>query len=83
MAASHSHRGRKNLNLHIEYADPCQRLFNAIGVDSYIPPHRHFRGPKEETLIAVRGLFALVILDEVGGIKKFVNLEQKIFLLKV
>jgi cupin fold WbuC family metalloprotein len=82
LAASHSCRGRKNLNLHIEYADPCQRLFNAIGVDSYIPPHRHFQDPKEETLIAVRGLFALVIFDEVGGIKKICKFGTENFFAK-
>lgn len=69
-SALHSARGRKNFNLHLDYAAPCQRLFNAIGIESYIPPHRHFQDPKEETLIAVKGLFALIIFDESGEIKR-------------
>ncbi|QWD28832.1 cupin fold metalloprotein, WbuC family [Polynucleobacter paneuropaeus] len=47
-SASNSRRRRTNFNLHLDYADPCQRLFNAIGVDSYIPPHRHYQDPKAE-----------------------------------
>ncbi len=68
LSALDSLRGRKNFNLHLDHSEPCQKLFNAVGVDSYIPPHRHLEDPKEETLVAVRGLFALIIFDEVGGI---------------
>lgn len=69
LSAFNSPRGRVNFNLHINYAEPCQRLFNAIGTESYIPPHRHFQDPKEETLIAVKGLFALIMFDETGSIQ--------------
>ena len=60
----------KSFNLHLDYAELCKRLFNAIGVDSYISPHRHFQDPKEETMIAIKELFALIISDEVGRIKR-------------
>ena len=82
LCALSSQRGRKNFNLHHEYAEPCQRLFNAIGVDSYIHPHRHMQDPKRETLIAVRGMFALVIFDEVGRIKRFFKFGTEKFLAK-
>lgn len=45
-----------------------QRLFNAIGVDSYIRPHRHLLDPKIETLIAVRGRMAMIAFDNDGAI---------------
>lgn len=66
-AAASSKRGRKHLNLHGSYAEPCQRLFNAIGERSYIRPHRHSIDPRVETLIAVRGLFGLITFNEDGA----------------
>lgn len=66
--ADKSSRKRQHSNIHASYQDPCQRLFNAIAVDSYIPPHRHLLDPKKETLIAVRGLFALILFNETGVI---------------
>lgn len=66
LAAMSSIRGRKHLNLHASYAEPCQRLFNAIGEDSYIRPHRHSIDPRLETLIAVRGLFGLITFSDDG-----------------
>jgi cupin fold WbuC family metalloprotein len=58
---------RQHLNIHQSYDDPCQRLFNAIGINSYIRPHRHSLDPKTESLFAVRGLFALVLFDQHGN----------------
>ncbi|MDD3352763.1 WbuC family cupin fold metalloprotein [Zoogloea sp.] len=66
LAAVGSGRGRMHLNLHPSYVDPCQRLFNAIGEQSYIRPHRHSIDPRVETLIAVRGLFGLITFDDEG-----------------
>jgi len=71
--AAQSSRRRQHLNIHWDYADPCQRLLNAIGVDSYIRPHRHALDPKAECLVAVRGLFALVTFDEDGSIREVVR----------
>ncbi len=64
--AQRSPRRRQHQNIHESYEDPCQRLFNAIEPDSYIRPHKHATDPREELLIAVRGLMALVIFDEQG-----------------
>ena len=65
--AEASARLRQHRNIHKHYADPCQRLFNAVSVGSYIRPHRHLVDPKVEDLFALRGMFALVIFDEVGN----------------
>lgn len=72
----HAHsnpRKRQHSNIHESYEDPCQRLFNAIEPGSYIRPHRHATDPKDELLVAVRGLMALVIFDEHGKISKVVR----------
>lgn len=63
-------RKRQHCNIHESYADPCQRLFNAIEPDSYIPPHRHATDPKDELLIAVRGSMAMVTFDEQGMVTR-------------
>jgi cupin fold WbuC family metalloprotein len=61
-------RKRQHRNIHESYADPCQRLFNAIEPGSYIRPHRHAIDPRDELLIAIRGLMALVTFDEQGKV---------------
>ena len=68
-----SPRKRQHRNIHESYADPCQRLFNAIEPSSYIRPHRHATDPRDELLIAVRGLMALVEFDEQGKVKGIVR----------
>jgi len=72
--AQGSPRKRQHRNVHESYADPCQRLFNAIEPGSYIRPHRHAADPRDELLIAVRGLMALLTFDEQGmvtGVVRF------------
>jgi cupin fold WbuC family metalloprotein len=71
--ASQSPRARQHRNIHEHYDDPCQRFLNAIGTDSYIRPHRHSLDPKAETLIAVRGQFALITFDDAGAILNIVR----------
>lgn len=61
-------RKRQHRNIHDSYIDPCQRLFNAIEMGSYIRPHRHATYPRQELLIAVRGSMALVTFDEHGKV---------------
>jgi cupin fold WbuC family metalloprotein len=56
-----------NCNIHRSYAEPCQKLFNAIEPDSYIHPHRHAGDEREELLLAVRGEFALILFDDFGS----------------
>jgi cupin fold WbuC family metalloprotein len=74
-----STRKRQNYNVHEDYSDPCQRLFNAIQVDSYIPPHRHSLDPKSECLIAVGGLFALLIFDVEGRILSVTKFGSEVY----
>ena len=67
-------RRRQHLNLHADYADPCQRLFNAVEPGSYIRPHRHTKPPKPECFVAVRGRFALLLFDDAGQVTERVEL---------
>ena len=71
-SAKESSRQRQHKNIHQHCNDSCQRLFNAIGIDSYIRPHRHSIDPKDECLIAVRGRMALVVFDDIGQLKQVV-----------
>ena len=71
--ASQSPRDRQHRNIHSSYDDPCQRFMNAIGMNSYIRPHRHQLDPKAETQIAIRGLFAFVVFDDNGNIKEVIR----------
>lgn len=66
--AKSSPRKRQHRNIHESYSEPCQRLFNAIEPGSYIRPHRHVSDPRDELLIAIRGLMALVTFDEMGKV---------------
>jgi cupin fold WbuC family metalloprotein len=67
-----SERLRKNLNMHDDYADTCQRLLNAMEPGTYIRPHRHTDPPKPECFMAVRGRMALVVFDDDGEVKQVV-----------
>ena len=68
--AGESDRKRQHQNIHRSFDEKCQRLMNAIGLESYIAPHRHRLDPKRECLIAVRGLFAAVIFSDNGIVEK-------------
>jgi len=68
-AAGRSERLRAHFNLHSSYTDRCQKLFNAIKLNSYIRPHRHSLDPKEECLMAVKGLFAFIMFTNHGLIE--------------
>jgi cupin fold WbuC family metalloprotein len=72
-------RTRQHLNIHQSFDDPCQRLFNAVGIDSYIRPHRHSLDPKTEDLIAIRGVFALVLFTDGGEIENVVRFGTEKF----
>jgi cupin fold WbuC family metalloprotein len=66
--AKDSPRLRQHRNVHQSYQEASQRLFNAIEPGSYIRPHRHASDPREELLIAIRGLMALVNFDDQGAV---------------
>lgn len=71
--AAQSPRSRQHRNIHQNHEDPCQRFLNAIGMDSYIRPHRHALDPKTETLVAVRGMFALVTFEDDGVVQEVIR----------
>lgn len=75
--ARSSERGRQHRNLHSSYNDPCQQFFNAVGINSYIRPHRHLLDPKSETLIAIKGLFALITFSDSGDIDSIVRFASE------
>jgi len=79
MEAVRSSRRRQHFNVHGSHQEVCQRLFNAIGMDSYIRPHRHALDPKAECLVAVRGSMALIVFDEVGQVTDIVRLCTECF----
>jgi len=72
-----SPRKRQHRNIHASYRDPCQRLFNAIEPNSYIRPHRHATDPRDELLIAVRGLMLLMTFDEQGATTNVVRFGER------
>jgi cupin fold WbuC family metalloprotein len=72
LEASGSERLRKNLNLHDDYGDPCQRLFIAMEPGTYVRPHRHTDPPKPECFMAVRGKLALLVFDDDGEVKQVI-----------
>lgn len=71
--ATSSPRLRQHFNLHHSYDEPCQMLFNAIGANSYVRPHRHSRDPYPEMLFAVRGRFAALKFGDMGEILEVVH----------
>jgi cupin fold WbuC family metalloprotein len=68
LRAENSPRKRIHQNIHDNFFEPCQRLFNAVEPNSYFQPHRHLTDPKVEMLIAVRGSMVFVTFDNDGKI---------------
>ncbi len=66
--AKNSPRLRQHHNIHQSYQDACQRFFNAIEPGSYIRPHRHSSDPRDELLVAIRGVMVLATFDDQGGV---------------
>jgi len=73
-----SPRQRQHHNIHQNYEEPCQRLLNAIEPGSYIRPHRHASDPRDEMLIAVRGLMALFTFDDAGAVERVIPLGTEL-----
>ena len=70
--AAAAKRRRQNLNLHDDYADPCQRLFNAMEPGTYVRPHRHIDPSRSECFMAIRGRMALVVFTDDGEVDRIV-----------
>lgn len=67
-AAEASPRRRQNLNLHESSAHPAHRFFNAMEPHSYVRPHRHLDATKDETFVAPRGAFGLIVFADNGEV---------------
>lgn len=72
-----SPRRRKNHNFHSDYAEPCQRLLNAMEPDSYVQPHRHLTPLKPETFVILRGALLLLIFDDSGSVMESFTLRPE------
>lgn len=70
-------RKRQHDNIHQSYQEASQRLFNAIEPSSYIRPHRHAVDPRDELLVAVRGLMGLISFDEEGNVMRSLRFGSK------
>lgn len=68
LKAKISGRLRQHRNIHQSYQDANQRLFNAIEPGSYIRPHRHASDPRDELLVAIRGLMELISFNDSGTV---------------
>jgi len=66
-------RRRENLNIHSYYEEPCQRLLNALNMDSYIQPHRHVLSSNWELFVAIKGRFALILFTDTGSFDKCIH----------
>lgn len=74
--AGASARGRANLNIHPELADPVQRFLNAIEPGSYVRPHRHLTPhEKWELFVVLAGAVVVLVLDERGTVLERVELD--------
>ena len=67
--AAASPRRRKNRNLHAANESPAHRLLNAVEPDSYVQPHCHLEATKDETIIALRGRFGVVLFEPDGAVR--------------
>ena len=68
-------RLRKNLNYHTDYADPINRMLNALQPGTYVQPHRHRDPDKRETFIILSGKIAVLEFDDEGSITDHVILR--------
>jgi cupin fold WbuC family metalloprotein len=60
-------RRRHMHNFHGDYAEPLQRMLNALEPESYVQPHRHRPGSDVEVFVALRGRLGVLEFDEAGG----------------
>lgn len=68
-------RRRRNYNFHVNDNDACHRLLNAVEPDSYVPPHCHLDTAKDETILALKGRFGLVLFGSDGAVLDTVLLQ--------
>jgi len=72
-----SERLRKNYNYHQSFADPINRMLNAVEPGSYVQPHKHENPDKREVFLLLRGKMAVVFFDNDGNITEHVILDNE------
>lgn len=70
-----SERKRTNFNFHSHYADPINRMLNAMEPGTYARPHKHEAPDKREVFIVLRGRLVVVFYDDEGTIVDQVLLD--------
>lgn len=73
--ARQSARLRMNHNLHSSFAEPCQRMLNAVEPGSYVRPHRHLEPPRAESFLALRGQVAVLLFADDGTLRQVLPLH--------
>jgi cupin fold WbuC family metalloprotein len=63
-----SPRLRMNHNFHEDYADPINRMLNALEPGTYCRPHKHEDPDKNEVFLVLKGKMAVLIFDEEGNV---------------
>jgi cupin fold WbuC family metalloprotein len=63
-----SARLRANLDFHPSPDFPAHRFLIAMEPGTYVRPHRHLGAQKDETLVALRGRFGLLLFDAHGQV---------------
>jgi cupin fold WbuC family metalloprotein len=66
--AGNSPRLRSNLNFHADFADPVNRMLNALEPGTYVRPHKHESPDKCEVFIILSGKALAVEFDGDGTI---------------
>ena len=74
--AKSSPRLRKNHNFHADYADPVNRMLNAIEPGTYVRPHKHESPDKCEVFIILTGKAVALWFDGTGSILQHVVLDS-------
>lgn len=72
-----SKRGRANYNIHKDYNDPVQRLFNVANKATYVRPHKHENPDKLEIFVILKGRVLLVEFDNDGKVADYIVLDKE------
>ncbi len=71
-----SPRKRKNYNFH-HFADPIQRMLQAVEPGSYVRPHRHVTPLKLEVFLILQGWGAAMLFNDQGEMVEVVELNPQ------
>lgn len=74
-AARASGRLRSNHNFHPDYADPTNRMLNAMEPGTYVRPHKHEAPDKWEAFLLIAGRALVMIFDDAGQVGEWTVLD--------